>query len=81
MTLLETAKQNPGGSKAPTAAIYTIILLDCIGNIRGLNSELVNRSVNFNKLKFKSYDHIALKGIIASHYFTSLSRYLGDETD
>lgn len=34
MTLLETAKRNPGGSKAPTAAIYTIILFDFIGNIR-----------------------------------------------
>lgn len=55
----------------PTAAIYTIILLDCIGNIRGLNSELVNRSVNFNKPKFKCYDHIALKDNIATtslHY-------------
>jgi hypothetical protein len=37
MTLLETAKQNPGGSKAPTAAIYTIILFDFIGNIQGLS--------------------------------------------
>ena len=62
------------------AAIYTIILFDFIGSIRGLNSDLVNRSVNFNKPKLKSYDHIALSDI-ANHYFIPLSRYLGDETD